>query len=81
MSEKTINTLNNVYIIYKNKSIFNARFLHLPVNAFNPSAQVLSDVHGEGVVVQLVHLLQVFTFQHLKLAPLSHFLFSKWNIC
>lgn len=48
-----------------------------PVDAFDPPAQVLSDIHGEGVVVQLVHLLQVLTVQHLKLAPLRHLLENK----
>lgn len=41
-----------------------------PVDALDPPAQVLADVHGEHVVVQLVHLLQVLTVQHLELAPL-----------
>jgi len=49
----------------------------LPVNAFDPLAQILSDVHGEGVIVELVHLLQVLAVQHLKLAPLRHLLENK----
>lgn len=51
----------------------------LPVDALDPLAQVLPDVHGEGVVVQLVHLLQVLTVQHLKLAPLRHLLGNERN--
>lgn len=42
----------------------------LPVDALDPPAQVLTDVHGERVVVELVHLLQVLTVQHLELTPL-----------
>lgn len=44
----------------------------LPVDALDPLAQVLADVHGEGVVVELVHLFQVLAIQHLELAPLRH---------
>jgi len=43
-----------------------------PVNAFYPLAEVLANVHGEGVVIQLVHLLQVLTVELLKLVPLRH---------
>lgn len=46
----------------------------LPVNALDPPAQILTDVHGEHVIIQLVHLLQVLTVQHLELAPLRHLL-------
>ena len=49
----------------------------LPVDALDPPAQVLADVHGERVIVQLVHLLQVLTVQHLELAPLRHLLVDK----
>lgn len=42
----------------------------LPVDALDPPAQVLTDVHGERVIVELVHLLQVLTVQHLELTPL-----------
>ena len=45
-----------------------------PVDALDPPAQVLTDVHGERVIVQLVHLLQVLTVEHLELAPLRHLL-------
>lgn len=51
-----------------------SRISFLPVDALDPPAQVLPDVHGEGVIVQLVHLLQVLTVQHLQLAPLRHLL-------
>lgn len=44
----------------------------LPVDAFDPPAQVLADVHGERVIVELVHLFQVLAIQHLQLAPLRH---------
>lgn len=46
----------------------------LPVDALDPPAQVLTDVHGERVVIKLVHLLEVFAVQHLELAPLRHLL-------
>lgn len=44
----------------------------LPVDALDPPAQVLADVHGERVIVELVHLFQVLAIQHLELAPLRH---------
>lgn len=50
----------------------------LPVNALDPPAQILPDVHGKHVIIQLVHLLQVLTVQHLELAPLRHLL-VKWG--
>lgn len=42
----------------------------LPVLLFQPLGQVLSDFHGETVIVQLVDLLQELGVQLLKLEPL-----------
>lgn len=50
----------------------------LPVNALDPPAQILTNVHRKHVIIQLVHLLQVLTVQHLELAPLRHLL-VKWG--
>lgn len=55
-------------MLIKSDSVFS------PVDALDPPAQVLTDVHGERVIVQLVHLLQVLTVEHLELAPLRHLL-------
>uniref|UniRef100_A0A0E9R7S1 Uncharacterized protein n=1 Tax=Anguilla anguilla TaxID=7936 RepID=A0A0E9R7S1_ANGAN len=44
----------------------------LPVLAFDPLAEVLTDLHGEGVIVQLVNLLQVLRVHLLQTVPLSH---------
>lgn len=61
----------------KKSNLSNTFLIFLPVNTLNPPAQVLSDVHREGVIIQLVHLLQVLAVQHLKLAPLRHLLENK----
>lgn len=70
--------MHRVYTKQPKKKTVNVSVL-LPVDALDPSAQILSDVHGEGVVIQLVHLLQVFAVQHLKLAPLRHRLVNNNN--
>lgn len=41
--------------------------------AFDPLAEILADLHGEGVIIQLVHLLQVLRVHLLQSVPLSHF--------
>lgn len=40
--------------------------------ALDPLAQVLSNLHGKGVIVELVNLFQILGVQLLKHAPLSH---------
>lgn len=52
----------------------------LPVDALDPPAQVLADVHGERVIIELVHLFQVLAIQYLELAPLRHLYIHKVSI-
>ena len=40
--------------------------------ALNPLTEVLADLHGESIIIQLVQLLQVLGVYFLQLEPLGH---------
>lgn len=45
---------------------------HSPVLGLDPAGQSLSDVHGEVIVIQMIHMFQESDLQLLDLLPLAH---------
>lgn len=43
-----------------------------PILRLDPAGQALPDVHGEVVVIQIVHMFQESVLQLLDLLPLAH---------
>lgn len=43
-----------------------------PVLRLDPAGQTLPDVHGEVIIIQIVHMFQESDLQLLNLLPLAH---------
>lgn len=45
---------------------------HSPVLGLDPAGQTLTDVHGEVIIIKIVHMFQESDLQLLNLLPLAH---------
>lgn len=65
---QTRTDLQVLWLAVRNDSVFQ----NSPVLRLDPAGQNLPDVHGEVVVVQIVHMFQESVLQLLDLLPLAH---------